>query len=112
MTPRSYSRSAARNDAAPILEGMIGGRVGLIEGVRRLADMRHSLFGHSANDADFAKILEFESRTNHLPIGAEREEWEPHALADKDKEIAAAEAAARPVLLGACRALLLLFGAA
>ena len=108
----SISRVEARRVAARILELMIAGKIGLIDGSRQLADMRHSLFGHTAKDEDFDHILAFESRTNHLPIGHERREWDLAALADKDREIGATEAAARSELLQACRGLLMRFGAA
>jgi hypothetical protein len=112
MELQSHSRSHARQAAANTLELMIAGQLGLIEGARQIVDMRHSLFGHSANDPDFDRLFELESHTNHLPIGREREEWDPVALAEKDREIAAVEAEAREEVLSACRGLLSTFRAA
>ena len=106
MAIQDYSRAQARPAASEILELMIAGELGLIEGARQLVDMRHSLFGHAANDRNFDQLFEFEARTNHLPIGRERQEWDPIALAAKDKEIAVAEAEARVEVVSACRALL------
>lgn len=45
------------------------------------------------------------SETDHLPVGQERQYWEPAALARKDQEIARAELWAREFGLGACREL-------
>ena len=106
MATQDDSRGLARQAAAEILELMLAGELGLIEGARQLVDMRHSLFSHAANDRDFDRLFEFEARTNHLPVGHERQEWEPAALAAKDHEIAAAESEARVEVLSACRALL------
>ena len=112
MAIPGYSRAEARQVATEILERMIAGELGLIEGARELVDMRHSLFGHAANDRNFDRLFGFEARTNHLPVGRERQEWEPSALAAKDKEIAVAEAEARAEVISACRALLFTFRAA
>src|SRR5689334_9630297 len=106
MAIQDNSRVTARQAAAEILELMIAGEVGLIDGTRQLVDMRHSLFGHAAKDRSFDRLFEFEARTNHLPIGRERQEWDSTALVAKDKEIAVAEAEARVEVLTACRALL------
>ena len=43
------------------------------------------------------------SETTHLPIGQEREFWDPAVLASKDVEIATAEAEWREDGLAACR---------
>ena len=112
MGTTDYSGTQARQAAAEILELMIAGKVGLIEGARQLVDMRHSLFAHSANDPNFGRICELEARTNHLPIGRERQEWDPVALAVKDREIVAVELEARVEVLSACRSLLSTFRAA
>ena len=106
MATQDHSRATARQAAAEVLDLMIAGELGLIEGTRQLVDMRHSLFGHAGNDRNFDRLFEFEARTNHLPIGRERQEWDPVALAAKDHEIAVAESEARAEVLSACRALL------
>jgi hypothetical protein len=72
-----------------LAEDMTAGRIGLIEGVRVLVDLRHSLFAHGASDPDFKIIMDFERDTCHLPVGSVRQYWAPSALAEKDVEISA-----------------------
>lgn len=46
------------------------------------------------------------SETDHLPLGDERQYWEPTALATKDIEIQSAEMWARPFGLVSCQRLI------
>jgi hypothetical protein len=102
----SINVTSTSAQATDVINGMLTGTIGLIEGARQIVDLRHGLFAHGEIDPDFGVILEFQTKTLHLPVGAVRQYWSAAALAEKDREIAAVEASARPSILAACQALL------
>ena len=87
-------------------QDMIAGRLGLIEGVRKLVDLRHGLFAHGDVDPDFGVIMELDGCTRHLPVGADRERWALSALAEKDQQVKALELDAQARVLAALKTVL------
>ena len=61
-------------------------------------------------DPDFEAFILISSETDHLPIGSERQYWEPAALALKDHDLADAEAWAAEFGFDTCRRLVERFG--
>jgi len=100
--------ASSRRKAASIAQAMLDGHVGIIEGSRQLASLRHPA-GVDPFDEDFLPFVGIDSETDSLPIGDTRVHWAPEALAKKDAEIAAAEAHYRDYALSACARLVARF---
>ena len=100
----AIEKESPLGQAKAVAQEMAAGRLGLIEGVRRLVDLRHALFHHGADDADFQVIMDFDRETVELPVGAARQYWAPAVLAEKDREIAALELKARDRVMAAVAA--------
>jgi len=93
-------RLAAADTALAILAG----RLGVIEGSRRLASLSARLPGE--DQAFLRPFCGIDSETDALPVGGVRAEWADEALAQKDAEVAGAESVYRAHAEEACRALL------
>jgi hypothetical protein len=100
-----------RRQVAKIAAQMLAGNLGMIEGARLLAGLRHEV-EVGEDDPDFLMFVAIESETDHLPVGQEREMWAPESLARKDLEISRAESYAREDAVEACRNLVRRFQAA
>jgi hypothetical protein len=87
-----------------IAEKMLAGEVELVDGCRRLVQRLRS--AGLADDPDAITIFGIESETDHLPAGAERNNWDPAILAAKDRERDEYLDRVRSKLLAACRAII------
>jgi hypothetical protein len=69
-----------------VAQAMLDGALGIIEGSRRLNDLREALGIHHLDD-DFAGFVAIDSETDALPIGDVRRLWNEEALVHKDREV-------------------------
>jgi hypothetical protein len=69
---------------------MLSGELGVIEGSRRLCQLRSGVSSLD-QDPDFILFVGIESDTDHLPVGEVRELWAPDALSRLAPQIQAAE---------------------
>lgn len=90
----------ARNEIIVVAKAMVAGQMALIEGARRLCDLRHRI--GASDNLLFNSIVGFESETDDYPIGPQREVYSEQALASLDEEIRAYVAEARPGVISAC----------
>lgn len=102
------SSELARDEILRTANGMLVGQINLIEGSRKISDLRHAI-GESENPV-FAPIIGFESETDDYPLGPSRELWDPRRLREKDDEIGAYVVLAGPAVLEACKRILEQFG--
>jgi hypothetical protein len=98
-----------RNRVVAIAEGILDGKIGIIEGSRILAGLRLKVSGDSF-DPDFIDFVAIASETDHLPVGPVRKEWAPDSLAKKDVEMKDTEDFYRERTLAACKKLIQRFG--
>jgi hypothetical protein len=101
---RKYLAKALR-----VARTVLAGELSVLESARQLAQLL-ARGGLEHSDPDFVTFYAIESETEELPIGAVRRLWAEEALADKDKEIARAEALYRDIALQSCRNLIARFG--
>jgi len=73
---------------------------------REFASLLRSFPDEVAKD-DIMLVIGIDSETDHLPIGSERQHWNPNVLAQKDVEIAKCEAHYKPLTIAACERILL-----
>ena len=99
----------ARRNAAKSAAAIINGKLGVIEGCRRLADVAHSLVPDWVADEDFVVFGAIASETDALPTGTARQYWSSEALAREDREIARYESIVRERVFAACRNILARF---
>jgi len=91
----------ARQQILQTATGMIRGEIPLIEGARKLCNLRHQI---GASDSElFNVIVGFESQTDDYPIGHVREAYTREALLQLDAEIAMFMHEARPAVHKACQ---------
>ena len=98
-----------RQKVASIAQGMLDGRIDVIDGSRQLAGLLHRI-DVDEFDEDFMPFVGIDSETDSLPIGESRKHWAADALQEKDAEISAAEAHWRDYALPACTRLVARFG--
>jgi len=84
---------------------MLSGKVGIIEGARKLTAISYRL-NLVETETDFLVFIATASETDHLPIGKERDLWAKSALQEKDIEIKQAENYHKENIFLACRVLL------
>ena len=96
-------RNNAQKSALRIAMAILNGDLEMIEGCRKLT--RQLSDAGLRSDPDALVIIAVESETDHFPIGAERDNWDPSALALKDAELKAYIDGARPFVSAACHAL-------
>jgi Protein of unknown function (DUF2489) len=99
-------------DRAKILEvaqAMLDGALGIIEGSRRLNDLREAM-GIYHLDEDFVGFVAIDSETEGLPVGELRTRWNKEALVQQDREVEEAEHLYRDGALEDCRKLIARFG--
>jgi hypothetical protein len=80
-----------RQKVACIAQGILDGRIGVIEASRELSRLRFEVGGDQW-DPDFITFVGIDSETDDLPVGEVRQHWAADALAAKDAEIARCEA--------------------
>ena len=85
---------------------VLRGDLGVIAGARAINRLRHEVAANPA-DPDFLRFVAIDGDTDDLPVeAAERNRWDPAALAAKDAEIAEAEAHWREAAVEGCRRLI------
>ena len=105
MTARPDSELAfARARIVEIASAILDGRLGVVEGARRLMAFRFDA-DPGQEDKDLLGMCGIESQTDHLPLGPVRQDWDPSELRRMDAEIADHEAFFRESALRRCRAL-------
>ena len=88
---------------------MLDGALGIIEGSRRLNDLRAAI-GIYHLDEDFVGFVAIDSETETLPIGEARELWNKEALVQQDRKVEEAERLYRDGVFKDCRKLIARFG--
>jgi hypothetical protein len=104
-------RSSDRAKIVEVAQAMLDGALGIIEGSRRLNDLREALGIHHL-DEDFVGFVAIDSETDALPIGDVRKLWNEQRLVEKDREVQEAERLYRAGALEDCRKLVARFGRA
>lgn len=94
----------ARRDVVAAARVILDGTLGVVEGSRRIAWLRHDV-DPTQEDEHLLSIAGIESQTDHLPIGDWRREWDPEALARFDAEREECERFFRDQAMEACRAI-------
>ena len=79
------AEATARASVVAIAEDIIQGRVGIVEGCRAIAALRHET-GDSKN-VPFGPIVGFESETDHYPIGEVRKRYNSEYVQSLDREL-------------------------
>lgn len=100
MTHEEYV-AKQRIKAVEVASKILDGKIGLIEGVRRLVSFQNEI--GSANDEEFLVLKGIESETDDFPIGEARQNWSEAILKDKDAEIEEYEDQVRASVVDACR---------
>ena len=104
----SGNQQEARVEIVAVAKSMVSGEMPLIEGARRLCDLRHRI---GASDSDlFNPIMGFESETDDYPTGSQRQAYSKEALAAMDDEMAAYLTEARPAVVRACNQIIAALG--
>lgn len=97
------NREKAMVQILAVIRGVLSTQIGVIEGAPFLSSMSHYL------DPEWSEELRIfrgiASETDDLPTGTARQFWEPHALAQKDQEMANYENRIRESVLQQCRSL-------
>jgi hypothetical protein len=91
--------------ARDVARAIADGQIGLVEGSWRIRDLAFA--GALVDDemrALFMPFVAVTSETDHLPIGAERANWDTDVLREKDREIRAYDEAGRAEVVPHCRA--------
>jgi Protein of unknown function (DUF2489) len=100
-----------RETAVETARAVLDGRVGVIEGARKLSTLAPELVADWKVDPDFLVLAALDSETDDLPVGDQRKLWDKKALAERDPTISRIEADARPNVEVACRNILRRFDA-
>ena len=79
----------SRAQAVAVAQAVLLGHLDAVRAAWQLAALRHEINGME-NDPDFLLMTAVSSETDHLPLGAARQHWDPAALARKDEELAEA----------------------
>jgi hypothetical protein len=98
-----------RAKVVEVAQAMLDGALGIIEGSRRLNDLREALGVHHFDD-DFEVFVVIDSETDGLPVGDVRTLWNEVALVQKDREVEEAERLYRDGAFEGCRKLIARFG--
>jgi hypothetical protein len=97
------TRGRLRPKAVSVATSVLNGRTGIIQGARELATIGHVLVDNWALDPDFVVFGGVASESDDLPVGKDRERWDPTALVDKDAEVQDYETRVRSTMYKACR---------
>jgi hypothetical protein len=108
--PNRELRAKTERQAVALARAVLDGREPLVRSAQRMVKLLYWLGLRPETDRDAAEFRLIVSETDGLPIGPEREFWDAQALADKDREIARAEAWAREFGLRACERIVQRFG--
>jgi hypothetical protein len=97
------TRDPLRPKAVSLATSVLNGNTGIIEGARELATLGHVLVDNWTLDPDFVVFGGVASETDDLPVGKDRERWDPTALVDKDAEVGNYETRVRSRMYEACQ---------
>jgi len=87
-----------------LAQSVLAGQLGIVAASRQLSAWRFDV--GAEHDPDFTFFVGVDSETDHLPVGEERQHWNPDALRTKDEELRAFEASVRERALEVCRSLI------
>ena len=102
----------AKKAALETAQAVIDGQLGIIEGCVRLASLAIDVVPDWRVDEDFVVFGVISDETDHLPIGAARQYWDPKALEEADISIARIENSARDDVIRACKNIIRRLGSA
>ena len=105
---RNNSEHFIRGQIVALCNAVIGNYVEVLAAACELNRLGFELFGNL--DEDFKHFAGVCSEVEDLPIGKERENWAPDALAEKDNEVRRAAAIYSEVLREPCKPLLTRLG--
>ena len=86
--------------AKEVAHAILSGRIGMLEACRELARLGDTP-GVMSEEIHIV-FLGADSETDHLPLGAVRDLWDPQVLLEKDRQIAEMEAHWRDRVFAAC----------
>ena len=92
-----------RSCAKEVSQAVLSGRMGMIEASRKLAGLGHA--PGVMNEEIHKVFLGACGESDHLPIGAVRDLWNPQVLEEKDREIADMEARWKDRILAGCKSI-------
>ena len=105
---RNNAEYFIRGQIVAICNAVIGNYIEVLAAACELNRLGFELFGELDEDfKDFAGIC---SEVEDLPIGKERENWDPNALAEKDNELRRVAGMYSEVIRDACKPLLARLG--
>lgn len=99
--------SSKRNELLAVAKSMLAGESNLLEGMRRLCELRSAV--EDPENEVFLVIRGIDSETDHFPLGTMRATCSPECLTHADDEIQAYLADARDDILQACRKIIAAF---
>src|SRR5262245_38293017 len=94
-----------RSEALEVARAIRSGRIGVVEGSRRLIALREGVESPALEEL-FSPFDAIDSQTDHLPIGDQLGLWAPDVVATKRAQLAEAESVHRQTALDACAALI------
>ena len=89
-----------KSRAKEVAQAVLSGRIGMLDACRELARLGDTP-GVMSEEIHIV-FLGSHSETDHLPLGAVRDLWDPQVLLEKDRQIAEMEAHWRDRVLAAC----------
>ena len=92
---------ALSQECAMTCEQIMGEKVGLVEGVRRLVLLSYQL--GAADDTLYLQLRGIDSESLQFPLGEARESWDQDALAVLDEERQSFESLHRDLVYEICR---------
>ena len=101
-------RDSLRMQLVSAAQSIIEGRLGIVEGTRTMIGLAFKL--EVQNDEPFLYFQGLDSRTDHFPIGAVREQWNRTSLAREDALREGIEVNVRPQVLSHCETIVRMFG--
>src|SRR5690348_1696438 len=102
--PNPELRRKHERQAGSLARAMLRGEERYVAGAQRM--LRLLIWLRLADDdPDLIAFRTIVARTSHLPVGAERQQWDAAALAEKDRELAGLESWAEQLARGACERL-------
>ncbi|MCM2263858.1 MAG: DUF2489 domain-containing protein [Desulfuromonadales bacterium] len=100
-------QSAKRSELITIASSMIDGNLHLIEGVRKVCSLRHSI-GQPESEL-FLLFRAVDSETDHYPLGDARQHFADDYLHKLDAEMSEYLADTKEEILSACRTIIQIF---
>ena len=98
-------KNPTRERVQQIARMVIDEQIGILEATRAILPLLHQDPG-TVSPHDYNLFRGIDSETDGLPIGPARDEWNSHALLEKDREIARCEDLWREQVRSACERIL------